>query len=77
MLSAARIISCAIVGDALRRARSRTRSDLWTKLYPAHSKPPITIDIGPITVCKQICGWVDIWGIHVDVDCYVEGKGRK
>lgn len=44
-------------------------------------KPPITLDIGPITVCKHICGWVDIWGIHVyvcvDVDCYVIPERRK
>ena len=52
-----------------------------TQTLAREKKPPITIDIGPITVCKHICGWVDIWGIHVyvcvDVDCYVEGKGRK
>jgi hypothetical protein len=39
---------------------------------------PITIEIGPITVCKHLCGWVDLIGhlvyVCVDVDCHVEKK---
>jgi hypothetical protein len=38
----------------------------------------VTIEIGPITVCKHLCGWVDLFGhlvyVCVDVDCYVEKK---
>jgi hypothetical protein len=39
---------------------------------------PITIEIGPITVCKHLCDYVNLWGhlvyVCVDVDCYVEKK---
>jgi hypothetical protein len=49
-----------------------------TQTIARDKKPPITIDIGPITVCKHICGWwyigsIKVW-VCVDVDCYVERK---
>ena len=49
-----------------------------TSTISRDKKPPITIEIGPITVCKHLCGWVNLMGhnvyVCVDVDCYVEKK---
>jgi hypothetical protein len=49
-----------------------------TQTIAREKKPPIVIEIGPITVCKHICGWfylgaIRVW-VCVDVDCHVETK---
>jgi hypothetical protein len=41
----------------------------------AKEKKPVNIEIESITVCRHICGYVNLWGINVyvcvNVDCYV------